>query len=101
LVKERDERVAAKVKEAKLYRISGITEPVLGVEASDDISVLGNALAGVAGLGMVFRVVGNAAVLSFRSKDGHSALEAAKALGGGGHGNAAGATVGQWMVDLT
>ena len=99
LVKERDERVAAKAKEAKLYRISGITEPVLGVEASDDISVLGNALAGVAGLGMVFRVVGNAVVISFRSKDGHSALEAAKALGGGGHGNAAGATVGRWMIE--
>jgi nanoRNase/pAp phosphatase (c-di-AMP/oligoRNAs hydrolase) len=38
-------------------------------------------------------------VLSFRSRDGHSALEAAKALGGGGHGNAAGATVGKWMLE--
>jgi oligoribonuclease NrnB/cAMP/cGMP phosphodiesterase (DHH superfamily) len=87
--------VSAKVAEAKWYSISGISGPVLGVEAKDDISCIGNALAITAGLGMVFRVIGEQVVVSFRSVEwsARTAFDTDKVLSGGGHKHAAGATI--------
>jgi uncharacterized protein len=94
LIEKMDAAVAKQVEHATELNMFG--HKVLAANTNEHISETGNALAKAGcGVGLVYSVVGNSVRMSFRSLPDSemSALRLAKLLNGGGHSEAAGATI--------
>jgi nanoRNase/pAp phosphatase (c-di-AMP/oligoRNAs hydrolase) len=99
LVKEMRTEVAKDMLSVREWEICDTTDEVLmvyGCFSNRNVSELGNEIAKVHGLAVVFMIVGDRLQMSFR---GEGAREAAMMFGGGGHWMAAGASSQKWEIE--